>query len=322
MTFEDTQIQEYLARLPEELREGASKMLRNPQDMENLLIAHKKANQEAMERRLFIESALPELTSDEIEQVIEQVNYINENPNDAEQIKDRFFEVFDESGGYNAINSGELDPEDVGLIMDEETGELDVDLDDGETYIDDDGYLVDGNGFYIDEDGEYTDEPVHEQELEDYEASLIERQIQDETDTIRAEFEEKQRLLEVERQLLRDGINPDYIDDMKGLYRPPEDADENEIEGYKNSFRSKYPQAFGQAQNNNAVYVDTSRVGGNTAQTSSAQARYEQAKANKDFDAMTQARIEMVKEASARGVTQAPTPQSTPPAQSPITQTQ
>ena len=284
MPFTNEAIEQYLATLPEHQRQGARDLLNNPLNMTKLLTAHHNANDEAKNARLFIDSTFGKgsLTNEQMQEVGAKCAYINEFPDLQEE---RFLEVMDEFDIPHLISTGELsesDVADIGLILDEETGKIDIDRDDGEIYADENDVLVDGNGFMVDENGNFTDEPVYDGDALGNELRQREADLQDEYDERVYDLEQREHELTTRQQLIEAGVSPEHVSKLASFYTPPEPNENGEITPemqaeHINSYRNQHPSFFGQSNaSNGAIFQDTTRVSANNSNS----LQYEQIKQN------------------------------------------
>ena len=217
----------FIEALPEDKQALARDLLSSPDRFLKHLKVYHEANAEARDRRKALESlwrtiGLEPPSREELTEISEILDYIMEG---GEFHPERYKEVLvaNEDDIVEMINEGEADPEDFGLVLDEETGELIPE-------------------YELESDEEDTGEIPEELESELYER---EQKI--------AELEAKARQAELKAIALQHGVSPDRVDDFLKLYTPPEpatDEEGNEIpldELQKKSFeqyREKYPIFF------------------------------------------------------------------------------
>ncbi|RLC65506.1 MAG: hypothetical protein DRI01_00670 [Chloroflexi bacterium] len=202
----------------EEIKKEVKNLLNNPEALAKYVKAHKKANAEAAQRRIMLEKlwklmGIEPLTKTELDQVMDILDYIfPDGEFDPEHYEEFLAENEDEI--LEMLESGELEPEDLLLTEDPETGELVPE--------------------YELEEEEYIPEEV-EEELYEREAQL-------------QELAEKARKAELKVLAIKYGVAPDKVDDFLKLYEEPEvpegeDA-EKAIADSINSYKEKYPVFF------------------------------------------------------------------------------
>lgn len=222
MAFTPENMQDFLSKMTEEDRIKASDLLSSPDKFSNFLKAHHESNEEARINRQSLKSIMSaagfEFTKSELVELANNIERIHPNGEFDPEI---YAEVLSEYGAREAIESGEIEADELGLIEDESTGEIFVDEDDGEIYVDDEGILRDGNGYLVDEDGDYTDEPVYEDDIVD--PSVLE--MQDEYNARMAELEEKEAAIERRQMFIKYGVNPEVADKFGKIYEGFETED-------------------------------------------------------------------------------------------------
>jgi len=217
--FDPAKLDEFLNGISDEDRATARDLLSDPKKIGNYITAHKKANNEAMVSRQSMKALMKatgvELTSEEQQEVASHIDNIFP---DGEFDPDAWTDVLNEFGAVDLVNSGEMTPEELGLIQDPETGEMSVDLDDGETYLDDNGDLVDGNGYYVDDDGNHTDSPMNIEDVEKGGSQRFHNEQLKKLEQRQAELDQREQAMALEQKLIRHGVDPESVSDFAKIY--------------------------------------------------------------------------------------------------------
>ena len=118
-------LEKYLNGIPEDQRATARDLLSKPENLKSYIEAHTGANDEAKTFRHALKSLQAatgiELTNAEMVEVSKRIGEIFA---DGEFNPEVYAEIVSDYGGIELIRSGEIDPEELGLIEDSETGEL------------------------------------------------------------------------------------------------------------------------------------------------------------------------------------------------------
>jgi len=290
MPFDEATLEKYLEGIPETDRKTARDLLSDPKKIAGYISSHKTANNEAMVSRQNLSALMKatgiELTPAEQKELATHMTTIFP---DGKFDPEAYSSVLSELGVVDLVNDGEIDPDEIGMIQDKQTGEISVDMDDGEIYHDDDGNLVDGNGFYVDEDNEYSEEPIHMDNVQgESHRDSLEAENADLDQRIAA-LDQREAQIKLEQKLIRHGVDPEAVSDFAKIYPAFKTEDGNEatddqITQHFSELKanSRYSGFFSGTQSPN-ILPSGGRVGG---ASSTSEIQYQAAKTKGDIQGM------------------------------------